>query len=97
MKSLALFIISIAGAFLLAGCGGAEPSPTATATLPPAATSAPSPTAVPSPTATATQPAPAALTTVRVMVPTLDNLQFVSFWVALGAGLFKEEGWTSNW
>ena len=30
--------------------------------------------------------------TVRVSVPTADNLQFMSFWVALGAGFFNDEG-----
>jgi len=29
---------------------------------------------------------------VRVFVPSADNLQFMSFWVALGAGLFDDEG-----
>ena len=29
---------------------------------------------------------------VRVYVPTADNIQFMSFWVALGAGFFGDEG-----
>ncbi|MCH8223481.1 MAG: DUF4382 domain-containing protein [Chloroflexi bacterium] len=31
-------------------------------------------------------------TPVRVLVPTADNLQFMSFWIALGAGYFRDEG-----
>ena len=34
----------------------------------------------------------AGLTAVRVVVPTPDNLQFMSFWIALGAGFFSDEG-----
>jgi len=29
---------------------------------------------------------------VRVVVPTADNLSFMSFWIALGAGYFRDEG-----
>jgi hypothetical protein len=42
-------------------------------------------------TVEATQ-APLSANTVRVFVPTADNLQFMSFWVALGAGFFDDEG-----
>ncbi len=31
-------------------------------------------------------------TPVRVVLPTADNLQFMSFWIALGAGYFRDEG-----
>ncbi len=31
-------------------------------------------------------------TPVRVLVPTADNLQFMSFWIALGANYFRDEG-----
>lgn len=34
----------------------------------------------------------ASQTTVRVVVPDPDNLQYLNFWIALGAGFFKEEG-----
>ena len=37
-------------------------------------------------------PAPTSASTVRVFVPTADNLQFMSFWVALGAGYFEDKG-----
>ena len=33
-----------------------------------------------------------AQTSIRVVIPTNDNLQFMSFWVALGAGFFDDEG-----
>lgn len=36
----------------------------------------------------ATEPEP---TTVRVIVPSRDNLQYMSFWVAKGAGYFRDE------
>jgi ABC-type nitrate/sulfonate/bicarbonate transport system substrate-binding protein len=36
--------------------------------------------------------AEAAGTTVRVISPEADNLQYLSFWVALGAGYFQNEG-----
>ena len=37
--------------------------------------------------------APAAgLKAIQVAMPTDDNLQFMSFWIALGAGFFKDEG-----
>ena len=35
---------------------------------------------------------PLSSNSVRVFVPSADNLQFMSFWVALGAGLFEDEG-----
>ena len=36
--------------------------------------------------------APVSANTVRVFVPTANNLQFMTFWVALGAGFFDDEG-----
>ena len=36
--------------------------------------------------------APPSTGAVRVFVPTADNLQFMSFWVAMGAGFFNDEG-----
>lgn len=47
--------------------------------------SAPAPSAMP-------PPAPPATTTVRVLVPDPDNLQYLAFWVAEGAGYFAQEG-----
>ncbi len=82
MKSHFVFLLSTMAALLLGACAGAAPSGT-----PLGGQVMPSPAP---PTAVLTAPAPQAI--VRVMVPTPDNLQFMSFWVALGAGLFKEEG-----
>ena len=48
-------------------------------------------TAEPSPTPTPRTTADG-LTPVRVVVPTADNLQHMSFWIALGAGYFNDEG-----
>ena len=31
-------------------------------------------------------------TRIRVVIPTNNNLQFISFWIALGAGFFEDEG-----
>jgi NitT/TauT family transport system substrate-binding protein len=42
--------------------------------------------------ATGAVAAPTPLTPVRIEVPGRDNLQFFNLWVALGAGLFQEEG-----
>ena len=35
---------------------------------------------------------PGGATPIRVVIPTNDNLQFMSFWTALGAGFFNDEG-----
>jgi ABC-type nitrate/sulfonate/bicarbonate transport system substrate-binding protein len=35
-------------------------------------------------------------TRVRIVVPSTDNLQYLAFWVARGAGLFAEEGITTE-
>ena len=59
----------------------AAPSPTATPTP------MPTPSATPTPRATA---APA--TTVRLFIPSDDNLQLMNLWIALGAGHFEEQG-----
>lgn len=37
-------------------------------------------------------PEPLSANAVRVFIPTADNLQFMSFWVAMGAGFFNDEG-----
>ncbi|MBI4337589.1 MAG: ABC transporter substrate-binding protein [Chloroflexi bacterium] len=37
-------------------------------------------------------PTAGSATTVRLIVPRADNLQYLNFWVAVGAGFFKEEG-----
>ena len=51
--------------------------------------------ALPLVAAPAAGPAHAATPTpVRVLVPDPDNLQYLAFWVALGAGHFKQEGLT---
>lgn len=34
----------------------------------------------------------AATVPVRVLIPDADNLQYLSFWIALGAGYFRDEG-----
>lgn len=82
MKSYTLFVLSIAAVFLFIACGRAEPTPT--------------PTSRPLPTSTATQQpvetSAAQTTVVRVALPGNDNLQFMNFWVALGAGFFDDEG-----
>lgn len=36
--------------------------------------------------------APQTLTTIRIEVPNTNNLQFLTLWVALGAGFFQQEG-----
>src|SRR5882757_7353374 len=36
--------------------------------------------------------APAERTSVRIEVPNTNNLQFLTLWVALGAGFFQQEG-----
>ena len=77
MKQYLLFALGIAVMFSLVACNSES-------TQRPAATATPL-------TATATLPPPTQVA-VRIMVPDPDNLQFMSFWVALGAGLFKEEG-----
>ena len=59
----------------------AAPSPTATPTP------MPTPSATPTPRATAV---PA--TTVRLFIPSDDNLQLMNLWIALGAGHFEEQG-----
>ena len=46
--------------------------------------------AVPSPTAVV--PAPSTADTVRVSIPVNDNLQWMNFYVAQGAGFFEDEG-----
>ena len=43
----------------------------------------------PSPTSASTE---GERTRIRVVIPTNDNLQFMSFWIALGAGFFSHEG-----
>ena len=88
MKFYALFVLSIAAVFVVTSCGGGEPTATSAPTPTTAPTPAPTSTVTPQPTET-----PAAqLTTVRVAVPTRENLQFMNFWVAKGAGLFEDEG-----
>jgi len=42
-------------------------------------------------TPTPTNTPVAGLKPVRVVIPTGDNLQFMSFWIALGAGFFKDD------
>lgn len=53
---------------------------------------APAPVPGGAPATSAETPEPLSENTVRVFVPTADNLQFMSFWVALGAGFFDDEG-----
>ena len=77
MKSYALFILSIAAVLLFTACGGAAATPTPTSTL-----------LSPAPASATGGPA----TTVRLIVPEADNLQYLNLWVAIGAGFFKEAG-----
>lgn len=80
MKFYALFVLSIAAVFLFTACGGAEPAPS------------PAPISTPTPSPSPTSATGGNATTVRLIVPDPDNLQYLNLWVALGAGFFKEAG-----
>jgi len=97
VRSCTRFLLTIAVAALIAACDRAEPppAPASTPTAASAGTAAPASTAAPTPAQPATprsDATAAARTTVRVAVPGDDNLQFMTFWVARGAGLFTAEG-----
>lgn len=57
----------------------------------PLTAAAPAPVPGGAPTAVAETPEPLSSNTVRVFVPVADNLQFMNFWVAFGAGFFEDE------
>ena len=91
MKRVYALLSCVAVAFLLVACGEAQPDPAPQQQAAPVPSS-PQPSA---PAPQASQPASpqkAALTPVRVIVPDRDNLQFMNFWIAVGAGYFKDEG-----
>jgi NitT/TauT family transport system substrate-binding protein len=54
--------------------------------------SPPARAAAPAAPAALAAPAAPAPTTVRVLVPDGDNLQYLAFWIAKGAGYFRDEG-----
>ena len=94
--------VAVGGAGLAAaaliGCGDDDgddstPAGAATAAGTQSATAAPAPpqAATTAPAQAATT-APAPPTTVRLVIPNDHNLQWMSVWVALGAGFFQEEG-----
>lgn len=87
MKVHALLVPSIAAIVFLAACNAASPT-TAPISTPSPAASMPTPTAAARPAETLA----AQLTAVKVAIPSSDNLQFMSFWVAKGAGFFEAEG-----
>ena len=96
MKSFAVFVSCATVMFLLAACSGSDPTPTSTP-VPATPTSTPVPsTPTPTPDAAATLAPTAAPTTVGVFLPNDENLQQLNFWVALGAGLFEDEGLDSE-
>jgi ABC-type nitrate/sulfonate/bicarbonate transport system substrate-binding protein len=86
MHRFLMILAAILTVLMVAACGGAKP---AAAPLP---TSTPLPTGAPSPASTPLATGKAAAEIVRVVVPDPDNLQFLNFWIAQGAGFFKEEG-----
>lgn len=80
MKLSLMVLAAILTVLLVAACGGAKPTATSLGTSTPAPTGASVPTGK------------AAAETVRVVVPDPDNLQYLNFWIALGADFFKEAG-----
>ena len=85
MKVYASLVLGIVAVFLLTACGG---EPTLTPSPAPKSTLSPIPTP---PSQPAETPA-ARLITVRVAMPVDDNLQWMNFYVAQGAGFFEDEG-----
>ncbi len=79
-------VVATLAALVLAHPALAQPSATPPA-APPAAPSAALPAALPA--APPASPAPPAI---RVLLPDPDNLQYLAFWVARGAGYFDAEG-----
>jgi len=88
MKQIWILLMGMSIILVIAACASPAPAPTPQPTATPVP---PTPTAVPTNTPTPT--GEAAATSVRVIVPPAEtNFQIMNFWIALGAGFFKEEG-----